>query len=116
MPIRLKRGDQVLVIAGKDKGKTGVLSAIISKTNRVVVEGVNSLKRHRKVSLNQPSGGIVSFWSPIDRSNIQVVCPTCAQPTRIKIKLEPSGKLRLCLRCQASLDSTKPASAAKTKS
>lgn len=112
---KLKKGDQVLVIAGKDTGKRGAIEKIFPKTDKITVTGVNIAKHHLKPSRNNPHGGIISKISPINISNVAIICPRCSQPSRVGYKLisnkdaaksdkKKISKLRICKKCKESLD------------
>ena len=102
--LSIKKGDNVVVLAGKDKGKTGSIMAVSPKTNRVIVQNVNIVKKHKKARNAQQKSEIVSMEAPIDASNVMVVCPACNKATRIA-KKEVEGKLvRICKKCGAILD------------
>jgi large subunit ribosomal protein L24 len=81
--MHVKKGDQVRVISGKDKGKTGVILAAYPKDSRVLVEGVNIVKKHAKPSQVNPQGGILSFEAPIHVSNVMPIDPKSGNPTRV---------------------------------
>ena len=100
----VKTGDTVLVIAGKDKGKTGKVAAVYAGSNRVLVEDVNVVTKHQKPRSQQDKGGIVKKSAPIDASNVQVVCPVCGKATRVAHSEIEGKKVRSCKKCQASLD------------
>ena len=89
------KGDKVVVIAGKDKGKTGVIQKVLPKTNRVVVEGVNLRKKHKKPTQNNPEGSILEIYAPIDASNGMIVDPKTKKPTRIGHKIVKGKKVRV---------------------
>ena len=91
----LRKGDKVIVIAGKDKGKTGEIQKVDPKTNRVVVEGVNLRKKHKKPTQNNPEGSIVEIYAPIDASNVMIVDPKTKKPTRISHKIVKGKKVRV---------------------
>ncbi|WP_022670805.1 50S ribosomal protein L24 [Hippea alviniae] len=96
---KLKKNDKVRVIAGKDKGKEGTIISFVPKKNRVIVEGVNIIKKHVKASATT-KGGIIEKEAPIHISNVMLVCPHCNKPTRIGIKFLESGeKVRYCKKC-----------------
>jgi large subunit ribosomal protein L24 len=101
----LAPGDTVMVIAGKDRGKTGEVLRTLPSKGRIVVRGVNVLKRHTKsgqrVGGNQVmQGGIVDFEAPLDYSNVMLLCPSCHRPTRIRHTVLEDGKRALvCVRC-----------------
>ncbi|MDP9728513.1 large subunit ribosomal protein L24 [Alicyclobacillus tengchongensis] len=88
----VKKGDQVIVISGKDKNKKGQVLAVLPKKNRVIVEGVNVVKRHTKPNPNQPEGGIIEKEASIHASNIMLVDPKTGQATRIGHKFLEDGK------------------------
>jgi len=103
--LSVKKGDTVLVIAGKDNGKKGKIVQVLPKENRVVVEGVNVVKRHTRPSQKLPQGGIVEKEAPIHASNVMVICPSCGKPTRVGKKFLADGsKIRVCKKCGESLD------------
>ena len=103
MSLRIKKGDNVLVIAGKDKGKTGTVLEVSPKTNKVVVDGVNVVSRHQKPRSQQDKGGIIKKNAAIDASNVMVICPTCGKATRIKAGEANGKKVRVC-KCGSALD------------
>ena len=93
--MNLLKGDKVIVIAGRDKGKTGTMQKVIPELNRVVVEGVNVRKKHNKPTQQNPDGGIVEIYAPIDASNVMLVDPKTKQPTRIGHKEVKGKKVRV---------------------
>jgi large subunit ribosomal protein L24 len=110
--MRVRKGDSVQVITGKDRGVTGKVILTLPKENRVLVEGVNRIKKHTKVTTTQrgaQSGGIVTQEAPVHASNVMVVCPKCDKPSRLGSRQETytderSGKVRtrpvrVCKRC-----------------
>ena len=102
--IGIKKGDEVLVIAGKDKGKKGKVEKVILKKGKVVVAGINILKKHVKPSPKNPAGGIIEFAAPLDVSNVILLCPRCHKPTRIGYKITKDGeKIRVCQKCQGGI-------------
>ena len=104
MKMTVKTGDTVVVIAGKDKGKTGKVSAVNAGANKVLVEDVNVVTKHQKPRSQQDKGGIVKKSAPIDASNVLVVCPTCGKATRVAHSEVEGKKVRSCKKCNASLD------------
>lgn len=100
----VKTGDNVLVIAGKDKGKTGKVTAVYADTNRVLIENVNIVSKHQKPKSQQDKGGIFKRPAPIDASNVMVVCPVCGKATRVAHSEVNGKKVRSCKKCGASLD------------
>ncbi|NLB48561.1 MAG: 50S ribosomal protein L24 [Erysipelotrichia bacterium] len=93
--MNLVKGDKVIVIAGRDKGKTGTIQKVIPKQNRVVVENVNIRKKHNKPSQKNPDGGIVEIYAPIHASNVMLLDPKTKKPTRIGHKVVKGKKVRV---------------------
>lgn len=104
MKMNIKKGDTVYVITGKDKGKSGKVSAVYSDKNKVLIENVNIVTKHQKPKSQQDKGGIVKKPAPVDASNVMVVCPVCNKATRISHKEIDGKKARICKKCGASLD------------
>ena len=96
MKMTIKTGDNVLVIAGKDKGKTGKVSAVIVDSNKVVVDGVNIITKHKKPRTQQDKGGIIKKSAPIEASNVLVICPVCGKA----YEYTQRHKTELCPTCQ----------------
>lgn len=94
-PSKLRKGDKVLVIAGKDRGKTGVIERIFPAKNRAVITGINMLKKHLKRSAKNPQGGVVDVTASIHLSNIMLLDPTQNKPTRISYRLQGQTKERI---------------------
>jgi len=89
-----------MVIAGKDKGKSGKVLSVLSKKNRVIVEKVNFIKRHTRPSAKQRQGGIIEREGPINISNVMLICTKCNKPSRVGKKyLEDDKKVRVCKKC-----------------
>jgi large subunit ribosomal protein L24 len=96
MAARIRKGDTVIVISGKDKGKTGKVSRILREDDRVVVEGVNLVKRHTRPTPRNPSGGIIEREQPLHASKVMPVDPKTGQGTRVRFKtLENGNKIRI---------------------
>ena len=93
--MNLKKGDKVIVIAGRDKGKSGVIQKVIPELNRVVVEGINVRKKHQKPTQANPEGSIVEVYAPIDASNVMLEDPKTKKPTRIGHKIVKGKKVRV---------------------
>jgi len=100
----VKKGDKVLVIAGKEKGKTADVLEVSPKNDRVLVDGVNVVTKHQKPKSQQDKGGIVKKPAPIDVSNVMVVCPVCNKATRVAHREIEGKNARVCKKCNASLD------------
>ena len=97
--MKIKKGDTVEVISGKDKGKRGVVLRAIPSEQKVVVEGVAVAKKAVKPNQQNQQGGIVSQEMPIDASNVNLVCPECGKRTRVGHKADGKNKLRVCKKC-----------------
>lgn len=102
--MNVKVNDNVLVIAGKDKGKQGKVLATSPKANTVVVENVRIQKKHEKARKANETSKIVEVPGPIDVSNVMVVCPACGKATRVKHSVADDKKSRVCAKCGAVLD------------
>lgn len=102
--LSIKKGDNVVVIAGKDNKKTGEVLAVSPKTNRVIVKGVNVVKKHKKARNTQQKSEIISMEAPISASNVMVVCTACNKATRIAHAEVAGKKVRVCKHCGATLD------------
>ena len=94
MAAKIKKGDRVVVLAGKDKGKQGAVSQVLPKENRVVVEGVNLVQRHTKATQADPQGGIKSKEATLHVSNVALV-DSNGKPTRVGFKIEGDKKVRV---------------------
>lgn len=93
--MHVKTGDKVKILAGKDKGKEGVITKSFPKKDRVIVEGVNVVKKHQKPSQANPSGGIVEKEAPIHVSNVMLIDPSTNEPTRVGHKIVDGKKVRV---------------------
>lgn len=105
--LKIRKGDHVRVMTGKDRGKEGRVLAVYPRRNRLLVEGVNVVKRHMKLRAARgragQEGGIISKEAPLEASNVQVVCPSCG-PTRIGYQMAEDGtKTRVCRKCGGEL-------------
>jgi large subunit ribosomal protein L24 len=104
----VKRNDTVMVLTGKDRGKTGVVRTVLPKKNRVLVDGVNMIKKHQRPTQQAGvavPGGIVTREGPLHASNVMVICKECNRPTRTRMRVRQDGvKVRVCKRCGADID------------
>ena len=106
--LHVKTGDTVVVISGKDKGKQGKIKAAVPKTSRVVVEGVNQVKRHVKPSQANPKGGIITKEAPIHVSKVMILDPETKKPTRVKkVQQQDGSYVRAAVKSGAILDKAK---------
>lgn len=106
MGLKVRKGDEVAIVAGKDVGAKGRVLSVLPKENKVIVEGVNRITRHEKVRMNRrggQEGGITHKEAPINVSNVALVCPTDG-PTRAGYRIEEAGvKVRVCRKCGTEL-------------
>ncbi len=104
--LHIKRDDQVKVIAGKDRGKTGKVRRVFPAENRAIVENVNFIKRHTRPNPQRNvKGGIVEREAPIHLSNLMVICRECGEPTRVGFSILSDGKkVRVCKSCGGTID------------
>jgi large subunit ribosomal protein L24 len=103
--MRIRKNDNVLVIAGKDKGKKGKIRFSHPKDNQVVIEGVNFIKRHVRAGGRVRQAGIIELEAPMDVSNVMFLCSRCNRPSRIGFrKLQDGRKVRVCRSCNEVID------------
>ena len=110
--MNIKKGDTVVVIAGKDSGKVAEVLACYPKDNRVTVKGINVVTKHNKPRSAQDKGGIAKVEGKIDVSNVQLVCPVCGKATRVAHKEVDGKNVRVCKKCGANMDTVKKAAKA----
>ena len=103
MSMNVKKGDTVVVLSGKDRGKQGKVLGSVPKTSRVVVEGINMVTCHVKPRKQGETGGIVKREAAIASCKVQVVCPKCSKGTRVAHKIENGKSVRVCKHCGAAL-------------
>lgn len=101
--MRIKKGDNVQVLSGNDKGKTGEVLEVIPKLEKVVVKGINVRKKHVKARKQGEESGIISVECAIPSSKVNVVCPKCGKVTKIGYSVEKDEKVRVCKKCGAKL-------------
>jgi len=102
--MKIKKGDTVEVISGKDKGVKSVVMRAIPSSRRVVVEKVAIAKKARRPTRENPSGGIMQIEKPIHVSTVMLVCPKCNAATRVGLKVEKDSKIRICKTCGKEID------------
>jgi len=105
LKLRIKKGDTVEVITGKDRGSRGVVERVLTKQRRMIVTGVNIVKRHQKSRSTggAVTGGIIEKPAPIDVSNVMLVCPNCDLKTRAGYRIEKDQKVRVCKKCHKEI-------------
>ncbi|MGM9595265.1 MAG: 50S ribosomal protein L24 [Oscillospiraceae bacterium] len=101
--MNIKRDDKVIVLSGKDKGKSGKVIAADPKADKVIVEGVNVATKHQKAQKKGQDGGIIKIETPIYVSKVQLVCPKCGKGTRVGHKIADGKKVRVCKKCGAEI-------------
>lgn len=101
--MKIKKGDQVEIIAGKDRGKRGIVLSVVPQDEKVIVKGANMMKRHQKARRDGQKGERIEKEAPIHVSNVMVVCPETSKPTRIGYKVEGGEKVRISKRSGKTL-------------
>lgn len=102
---RIKKGDTVVVIAGKDKGKKGKVLTVLPKDQKVIVENINMATKHVRPTRQMQQGGIIHQETPIHISNVMHFCKKCEKPTRVEMKILDNGdKIRVCKKCGEDID------------
>jgi large subunit ribosomal protein L24 len=102
--MKIKKGDKVLIIRGKDRTKMGQVLKALPKDNKLIIEGLNLMTRHIKPRKSGEKGQKLSVPSPIHVSNVKIVCPKCKKATRIGFRKEKNKKTRICKKCNAVID------------
>lgn len=100
--MKIKRGDTVKIILGNERGKTGEVLAVFPTKNKITVKGVHIVKKHMKAG-KKVRAGIVDKTLPVDISNVQLICPNCSKPTRVKYVQNDKVKSRQCIKCQKTM-------------
>ncbi|HTE86059.1 MAG TPA: 50S ribosomal protein L24 [Dehalococcoidia bacterium] len=102
---KIKKDDQVMVIRGKDKGKSAQVRQVLPMEHRALVTGVNMVKRHQRQQSAQQPGGIIEKEAPIQLSNLKLICKNCGDATRVGIRQRPDGvRVRVCKKCNEDID------------
>jgi large subunit ribosomal protein L24 len=101
---RIKKGDTVEVVQGKESGKRGKVLRVYETEERIVVERVNFIKRHVRPSKGTPQGGVIEREASMHISNVKLVCPSCNAPARVGVRLEGGEKIRYCKKCNVQVD------------
>lgn len=97
--MKIKKGDQVLIISGKDRGRKGKVLQALPKEGKILVEAINIRKKHVRPKKSGEKGQIVEMPGPIDISNVKLICPKCGKPTRVGYKIVENKKYRICKKC-----------------
>lgn len=101
--MKIKKGDNVVMLGGKDKGKTGKVLVVLPENNRLLVEGLNMMKKHLKARQQGQKGQIVSKERAISVASVALVCKSCGKPTRVGFSLDGKTKSRVCKKCKATI-------------
>lgn len=101
--MKIKKGDTVKILAGKDSGKTGKVLGVDIKNEKILIDGLNMFKKHKRPRRQGEKGEIISVARPMNASNVLLVCPRCSQSTRVGYKLEGGKKLRTCKKCKSTI-------------
>ena len=101
--MKIKKGDSVKILRGKDRGKTGRVIRVFVQDDKVVVENMNLVKRHKKSKRSNEQSERITIAAPIYVSNVQLICPKCSKPTRTGVKRIDSKNVRVCKKCQAEI-------------
>lgn len=101
--MKIKKGDNVQIMAGKDSGKQGKVLKVDLKGGEVTVEGLNLFKKHQRPKKQGDKGEVVAISKPVRISNVMLVCGSCAKPARVGYKIENESKSRYCKKCQATV-------------
>jgi len=103
--MKIRKEDNVLVIAGKDRGKKGKVRFVYPRQNRALIEGVNMIKTHSRARAQVRQAGIIEREAPVDISNLMIICTRCNKPVRVGFKLLEDGrKVRICRSCKEAID------------
>lgn len=101
--MKIKKGDKVKIVAGKDNGREGTVQKVFEKQNTVLVPGVNLYKKHVRKSDQMPKGGVVEMPRPLQAGKVMLVCPKCKKMTRIGYSVENGKKTRICKKCKSAI-------------
>ncbi len=101
--MKIRKNDQVLIIAGKDKGKKGKVLEVFRSAQKIMVENINLVKKHRRPRRQGEKGQVVQVPKPLHVSNVKLICPKCGQTARVGYKLTTDEKFRICKKCQQEI-------------
>jgi len=101
--MKIKKGDTILIISGKDRGKKSKVIKVFPTLNRLLAEGVNLRKKHQKPKRSGEKGQIILMPCPIAVANVKLICPKCAKPTRVGFKILNKNKVRICKKCNQEI-------------
>ncbi len=101
--MKIKKGDKVKVIAGKDEGREGIVERVYKKQNKILILGINVYKRHLKKQDQKQQGGIVDVPRPLDAAKVMLICPKCKKLARVGYSLEKGKRFRICKKCKSKI-------------
>ena len=101
--MKIKKGDKVKIITGKDEGRTGRVERVYKKAEKIVIAGVNIYKKHVKKNEQMPQGGVVEVPRPLHASKVMLICPKCSKPTRVGVEVAKGKKFRICRVCKSRI-------------
>lgn len=101
--MKIKKGDKVKIVAGKDNGREGVVEKVYEKQNSILVPGLNLYKKHIRKNEKMPQGGVVEMPRALDAGKVMLVCPKCKKVTRVGYSMENGKKSRICKKCKSAL-------------
>lgn len=113
--MKLHKGDKIIVTAGKDRGREGVVERTWKEAARVLIPGLNQYKKHRKPQGENHPGEILTLSRPLPIGNVALVCPKCKQPTRVGYRLAGDKKVRICRKCDMEIDNNSKVKTQKSK-
>lgn len=102
--MKLKKGDKVQIISGKEKGKQGTVKRVVAEKNMLVIENINKVKRHVKPGAVSKEGGIITFEKPVHAGTAMLICEKCGKPTRVGYSIVKDKKYRVCVKCKEVLN------------
>lgn len=100
---KIKKGDEVTILVGKDRGRSGKVVKVLPMQGKVAVEGINTFKRHVR-KMGSLEGGIIDIIKPVNISNVALICPNCRKPVRVSYMIEAQLKKRICKRCKKVIE------------
>lgn len=101
--MRIKKGDKVKIIAGKDKGRKGVVERVYPKVKKLLIQGINIYKKHIKKNEKMPQGGVVEVPRPLGSAKVMLICPKCGKTTRLGYEIVKERKYRVCKKCKSRI-------------
>jgi len=101
--MKIKKGDKVRIIKGKDRGREGTVEKALPKERKVVVAGLNIYKKAVRPTQRNPKGGIIEVAKPLPVENVMLICPHCQKPTRAGYKIQGDNKVRICRKCRGEI-------------